>query len=50
MEGIYYFIIATIIVQSIGASAYKLPSQNLKFTLGNNIIINSNISSPKISP
>ena len=50
MEGIYYFAIATILIQSITASAYTLPSRNLKFTLGNNIVDNSNITSPKISP
>lgn len=33
-----------------GACSYTSPSQNLSFTLNSNLIINSNISTPTISP
>jgi hypothetical protein len=43
-------VIISLQILSINCSNYSSPSQSLSFTLGSNLIINSNISTPSISP
>lgn len=50
MEQIWTMILLWLQFQAIGCVNYKSPSQNQSYSLNSNLIINSNISNPAISP
>lgn len=50
MESLICIILLTISIYDTSSIGYKTPSLNYTFTLGSNLVNNSNITSPVISP
>ena len=50
MESIIFIIFLTMSIYDTSSIGYKTPSLNYTFILGSNLVNNSNISSPVISP